>query len=272
MRAQSELDLGLGNVESTHVDRFQMMETALALAADATIVVTDAEGEMLRSLVPELRTFTIPTIHRSTGGVKSVQNRNGMMFVGNFWHAPNCDAVLWFVDEILPLILQRRPQEILRVVGANMPPNIQMLNRPGLEIVGYVEDITPFYDQTRVSIAPLRFGAGMKGKVGESAAFGVPVVGTALAFDGFSFKSGQECKIADDPETFSKAVVEMLTDNQLWRAISQSAMNATSARCDPANVAEILREMLVSLDIPIPFADERHLLKPPISEGTDGFQ
>ncbi len=254
MRAQSALDAGLGDVHDADVERFHVIETAMALAADATVVVTESEGDVLHGLVPDLTTFTIPTIHRSRNDTATVSGRAGMLFVGNFWHTPNIDAVHWFVNEILPLVLEQLPEANLRVVGANMPLEIQSLDRPGLDIVGFVDEVGPIYETARVAIAPLRIGAGIKGKVGESAALGVPVVGTTLAFDGFTFRDHVECRIANDPESFAQAIVELLTQDDSWSTISRAAATAASAQCDPGIVKATICSLLSSLNVRIPAA------------------
>jgi hypothetical protein len=243
-----ENDISLQGV----ADDMQSLETAMASCADATIVVTNGEGELLKSLVPEVKTYTIPTVHHCSISGPKLSGRSGMMFVGNFQHRPNLDAVTWFVSEIFPLIRDDNPDAVLRVVGSNLTPEIRALAQPGIDVVGHVVELAPYYATTRICVAPLRFGAGIKGKVGESAAYGVPVVGTTLAFDGFDFSDGVECRMANTPTEFARAVTELSTNDEQWNAISQRASRSVDAQCGPAVVERTIRCLLADLEIEIP--------------------
>ena len=114
-----------------------------------------------------------------------------------FDHAPNVDAVLYFAREIFPRILDRIPDAMFQVIGPDPTPEICRLASPSIHILGFVPDVKPIFDRARVSVAPLRFGAGVKGKVNQSMSLGVPTVVTSIAAEGMYLTHGENAMIAD---------------------------------------------------------------------------
>jgi glycosyltransferase involved in cell wall biosynthesis len=146
--------------------------------------------------------------------------RSGLLFVGGFQHPPNLDAVLWFVHDIWPRILSQDREMVLRIVGSDLSEGIvSVLKQPGVEVLGYVPDLTGLLAYNRMSVAPLRYGAGVKGKVGQSIAFGLPVVTTKIGAEGMALEDGKHILIADEPEEFAAAVLRLATDDELWRRL-----------------------------------------------------
>jgi O-antigen biosynthesis protein len=146
--------------------------------------------------------------------------RSGLLFVGGFQHPPNLDAVLWFVHDIWPRILSQDREMVLRIVGSDLSEGIvSVLKQPGVEVLGYVPDLTGLFAYSRMSVAPLRYGAGVKGKVGQSIAFGLPVVTTKIGAEGMALEDGKHILIADEPEEFAAAVLRLATDDELWRRL-----------------------------------------------------
>ena len=143
---------------------------------------------------------------------KMIGKERDVLFVGSFDHPPNVDAARWAAREIMPLVRERCPDAVLHVVGSNPTDQVRELAGPGVEVHGWVPDVAPMYARSRVTLAPLRFGAGVKGKVGESLAIGVPVVGTSVAVEGMHLTDGQEVLVADDAPGLADAVVQLLTD------------------------------------------------------------
>ena len=196
--------------------------------ADSTIVVSKSEQNELQQCLPEARIDFLPLMF-------SDQNKNkpmpkfgslNMVFVGSFNHSPNADAVQWFVSEVLPLITKVLPEAQLHVVGTNPPANIEKLSRSSVVIHGFVEDLDTFFSEMSLSVVPLRFGAGMKGKVGSALRCGLPVVSTSIGCEGTEIQPEEGILIADNPETFSEAVIKALTCEQTWHSLSDKGMNA----------------------------------------------
>ncbi len=144
------------------------------------------------------------------------------MFVGAFSHTPNADAVEWFADAILPSLQRRQRGLVLRVVGPDVPRRLRRLAPSSVKVLGYVADLAPVLDASRVFVAPLRFGAGMKGKIGQSMSQGLPVVTTSVGAEGMFLVDGENALVADAPEAFAHAVDRLVRDDALWTQLSRS--------------------------------------------------
>jgi glycosyltransferase involved in cell wall biosynthesis len=125
-----------------------------------------------------------------------------------------------------------------------MPDCLYALKGANVNPIGFIDDLRVVYDKVRVFVAPLRYGAGLKGKVGQSMSFGVPVVGTNIAFEGFSLVDYQEGLVASDPKQFAKAVVQLYTDSSLWHGISTQAWKVIEERFSTQAVQHSVQSLL----------------------------
>lgn len=198
------------------------LEACCAATSDVTVAVTRDEQDGMRALVPGAAVVVLPCAFKvPTGPIAPAAGRNGMLFVGGFWHQPNTDAVLWFVEHVWPLVRAGEPDASFRIVGANAGPEVLALDEiPGIELLGFVPDLTEVFARHRVFVAPLRFGAGMKGKVAQSMSYGLPVVGTPIAAEGMDLVPGRHLLVAEEPSAFADAVLQLLQDGALWSALS----------------------------------------------------
>jgi glycosyltransferase involved in cell wall biosynthesis len=167
-----------------------------------------------------------------------------MLFVGSFQHAPNVDAVRHLVESLWPHIRRVEPDATLTVAGAHMTAEVESLGRPGIEIVGWVPDLEPLYQQSRVFVAPLRYGAGMKGKVAESMIHGLPVVTTSVGAEGMSARPGHDLLVADDPNDFAAAVTRLMSDDALWHQLARNGAALIQSKFGPGAARVRLQEML----------------------------
>jgi GT2 family glycosyltransferase len=205
-------------------------ELGLIDAADATLVVSDAELEILQAERPRARLHLVSNIHRIYGSATPFDARRDILFIGAFAHPPNADAVLWLAREILPLARAEIPNLHCHVIGAEPPSDVRALSGPGLTLHGYVPDVSPFFAGCRLSVAPLRYGAGVKGKINQSLAHGLPVVATPQAAEGMSLVDGESVLIADTPAAFASAIVRLYEDRALWDRISAGGLGVME-RC-----------------------------------------
>jgi GT2 family glycosyltransferase len=221
------------------------VEVDLIERSDATIVVSEFERRVLEPLV-DTPVFVVPNIHDDDTVPVDPRGRSGLLFVGGFQHKPNEDAVLWFVDEVLPLVLARRPDAVLTVVGSNVPPAVKALETKAVRVAGWVEDLLPLYRSARVGIAPLRYGAGVKGKVGESLSLGLPMAMTTIAAEGMHIEDGVSSMVSDDPEGLADRILALLDDDDLWRTLSANGRELISEHFGPraaqAAILSVLRE------------------------------
>ncbi|MBF0859754.1 glycosyltransferase [Gluconobacter sp. LMG 31484] len=168
-------------------NQMRVAEYRAALQADAVLTHSEAEAEQLRRNLPQASVHVVPwAIPAQTG--PSV-DRSGVVFVGNYAHAPNADAARWLVEKIMPAVWAADPTIGCTLVGADMPESIQALADDRIQVLGHVQDLGAVLAAHRLSVAPLRFGAGIKGKVIESLASGLPCVMTPVAAEGLALTS-----------------------------------------------------------------------------------
>lgn len=193
---------------------------------DRTIVMSDRELQILREEAPEARVDLVPLLFVDIPGRSSgFETRGDILFIGGYLHRPNVDAVAWFCAEVWPLVRARLPDVRLHLIGSNPDAEIHALGHlPGVEVVGFVEDIAPWFDRIRLSIAPLRYGAGIKGKLGTSLSYGVPSVATGIAVEGMHLVDGEHVLVADDAQAFADAVVRLYGDAALWNRLSDAGL------------------------------------------------
>src|SRR5262249_6424465 len=161
-------------------------------------------------------------------------------------HRPSVDAVLYFARQILPLIRARLPELKFLVVGSNSPPEVRALDGDGVTVVGYVPDLADYLGSCRLSVAPLRYGAGIKGKVAMSLAHGLPCVTSSIAAEGMNRAPGKEVLVADDPPAFADAVVRLYTDPALWHRLSQKGMEFVAQHYSPKAGRRHIRAILAT--------------------------
>lgn len=153
------------------------------------------------------------------------ERRKDIMFVGGFTHTPNIDAVLWFTKEILPGILIKQPDIKFYIIGSNAPLDIQNLADANVIVKGFVsdEELAQFYGKCRISVVPLRYGAGIKGKVIEAMRYGIPVVTTSIGAEGIEGAEQILC-IEDDAQTMTERFVMLYNDRVALEKMSKESI------------------------------------------------
>jgi glycosyltransferase involved in cell wall biosynthesis/SAM-dependent methyltransferase len=202
--------------------RWKAHELSIIRACDHSIVMSDHELQILQHELPGADIHLVPLMFVDIPGRSAgFAARKDMLFIGGFPHPPNVDAVVWFCEKIWPLVRPRLPGVRVHLIGNKPTDAVHALGAiEGVNVVGYVEDLKPWFDGIRMSIAPLRYGAGIKGKLGTSLSFGVPSVATTIAVEGMGIRDGIEALVADDEQAFADAVVRLYTDEALWERIS----------------------------------------------------
>jgi glycosyltransferase involved in cell wall biosynthesis len=186
----------------------------------AVVVLTEADAAALQALAPTLPLAVIPNGIDLARFPPAGLTREPctLIFTGNFEYAPNVDAARWLAREIFPLIRANRPQARLQLVGNAPPPDLLALDGgPGsaIQVTGRVPDVRPYLEGASVFVCPLRTGAGIKNKVLEAMAMGLPLVATPLSLDGIPAIAGEHALIASTVEALSAAAVHLLQDSAL---------------------------------------------------------
>ncbi len=220
VRELREAELGGASALKRLAEKRMAEEVETYTRADALIVVSEADGAAVREHVPKIPIHVVPNIHALADTPVSYEDGRTLLFVGNFKHLPNIDAVMYFVAEIFPAVRKKLPGVELWIVGNRPPDEITKLASDGVCVTGHVPDMSPFMKHARVSVAPLRYGAGMKGKIGEAMSWGVPVVTTRVGAEGMDLQDGVHALLADSPAPFAEAVVKVYRDRALWEKLS----------------------------------------------------
>ena len=209
------------DLEKAIADR--RLERIAARSADVVVTLSDDDEQYIREVADTPITCArIPNVHDvlDPDEIPGYDSRSGLLFVGGFDHAPNGDAVEYMVTEIMPILIEEIPDIHLTVVGSNPPDSIRAMANEHVTIAGWVADLDPIYAATRVVVAPLRYGAGVKGKVGQALAMGVPMVTTSIGNDGMMLEAGRDIMVADETPTFADCVRALYLDPAVWHAFS----------------------------------------------------
>lgn len=225
-------------------ERTRERERAVYAAADALVAVSDVDADAMRELAPDVPVGVVSLVHSFPSVSADPEGREGLLFVGNFHHIPNVDAVTDFCASTWPLVRRRLPGVQLTLVGTGPPAEVQALAAPDVAVTGWVPSVDPYLDRARISIAPLRYGAGVKGKIGEAIAAGVPVVTTTIGAEGMGFVDGEHVLVADEPEAFADAIVRLYHDEDLWRRLASQAPVHAAARLGPEAARAAIRGVL----------------------------
>jgi len=223
----------------TRADEFDVMSMS-----DAVWVVSTHERDLLSVELPSARVDVIPIIQAEQNPGPEFDARRDWLFIGNFRHKPNVDAMEFYARNIHPLVLQKIPGGRCHVVGGSVPEELKALASDSLIFTGWLPDVSEVFSQVRFSIAPLRFGAGVKGKVNQSLGFGVPVVATSVAVEGMNLVSGKDLLVADAPEAFVEHMVELNTNRALWDRLAKDGRTKVLSLFSPEAVDARLKDAL----------------------------
>lgn len=219
LREQRDYEL-TKNIESLKESKkFKKIETKLIKNAKMSYFPSIVEKEIAKSLSPKSNVEVVPVYMYKTDNEPNIlpyEERKDLLFIGGFKHKPNVDGVLWFVDEVFDKIKKEIPNAKFNIVGSNPSEEILQLQSENINVLGFIsdEELSNLYKSTRVVVAPLRFGAGMKGKVVEALYNKCPIVTTSIGAEGIN-NLNNAIIIADNAETFAKKVVELYLNKEL---------------------------------------------------------
>ncbi len=224
---QAELEPKIAEGLNHQAEAYKRLEIGIARRTHHTLVVSDLEKEVLQKIDPTLDISVVSNIHEVKDSAYKIgyDDRKDLLFIGGFDHLPNQDAVTWFVDEIFPAIKKSNPSVSFHVVGASMSSTLKkrLTAVPGVIVHGYVEDVTEIFSHARVFVSPLRYGAGVKGKIGQAIEYGIPVVSTPVGVEGMHLVDGTSAHVATDPKEFAKKVSKVYSDKAVWETTQASA-------------------------------------------------
>jgi O-antigen biosynthesis protein len=212
----------MGELPGPEHDELRRSELRLMRRADVVSAVSEVDAECVQRWVAGVQTVVLPTANPMPEEPRpGFEGRSGLVFIGGFQHPPNVDAMLWFVHEVLPLVRAQDPCT-LTILGSKPPTAIRELSCEHITVTGYVRDVDPFFDTSLVFVAPLRYGAGIKGKVAHAMSLGLPVVTTAIGTEGMGIDDGVHALVRDSPQAFADAIACLRRDPVLWESLAFS--------------------------------------------------
>jgi glycosyltransferase involved in cell wall biosynthesis len=219
-------------------------ELALIEQCDVTFVVSPHEKALLAAELPEARVELLSNIHEVFGCRHPYSGRRGLVFIGGFGHPPNVDAIRWIAAEILPTLRAHLPDITIHIIGDIPDAARAELSAPGLEFHGRVPDLAPLLELALASLAPLRFGAGVKGKINMAMSHGLPVIATGTAVEGMQLQAGVDVLVAEDAPAFADAATRLASDEGLWTALSRNGLDNVSRHFSRQSASMTLHRVL----------------------------
>jgi O-antigen biosynthesis protein len=208
---------------------------------DCVIVHSSFEAGQLRELDPALPVQIVPWTVRSRPATLPFSRRSGTAFVGGFGHPPNLDAVCHLVKDILPSLRGLVPEYVTYIVGSKMPNEIGNLEAPGLRCIGFVPELADILHKLRCTVAPLRYGAGIKGKVLESFAHGLPCVMSGVAAEGLDLPADLDWLVARTPEEFAQKLAQVHEDATFNQSLAEAGLKYIERRYSAKATKQALR-------------------------------
>jgi GT2 family glycosyltransferase/glycosyltransferase involved in cell wall biosynthesis len=241
LRMERQTEIEPGACTAAQIATQRRGEIAAAQSTDYVIVHSRVEADLLRAADPQLQVGVVPWTVYSRPTLLPFAERSGAAFVGGFGHPPNGDAVEYLVRDILPLLAREVPECTTYLVGSKMPDAIMRLNLPGLKPIGFVPVLADILHKLRCTIVPLRYGAGIKGKVLESFAHGLPCVMSEVAAEGLELPDDLAWLVALTPADFAAKVGRLHTDALFNKQTTQAGLRYIAERNSREAVRKALR-------------------------------
>jgi GT2 family glycosyltransferase len=236
--------LHVSNEEANWADELRRKELSLMQQANLTLVVSEYEQALLQKLVPAVDVKVLSTIHKVHGRQSAFSGRSGLLFLGNFEHDPNIDAARWLIQTVMPLLRDRLPGISLHIVGYAADVALADYAAEHVIVHGYIADLAPVFTTIKLALAPLRYGAGVKGKINMAMSYGVPTVTTTVGAEGMDLLDRRDAMIADDAKDFADAIVEAYDDENLWTCLSDGGIENVKRHFSPEKAREVLKNIL----------------------------
>ena len=221
--------------------RIRQGELMAAASANAVITHSSVEAEVLRKAVRNCNVHVVPWEVPLRATAVPWSERSGVAFIGHFLHAPNPDAARFLVQHVMPRVWRTHPNIRCQLVGSSAGHAIEQLQGPRVEVIGHVLRLASVFDRVRLTVAPLRFGAGVKGKVLESLAAGVPCVTTPVAAEGIALTGELGSAVVAGPDALAAQIIRLHEDAQAAGAAARAGLELIAAHYNESVVREKLQ-------------------------------
>jgi len=222
---------------------FFRLETVVAPQLDYIIAISDKEKEIMSQYADKNKIITISNIHYPKIDIserKNFSESKGITFIGSI-HEPNIDAVKFLYEKIMPIVWKTNPDLEVSIIG-NVSEKLDLKLYPKFKFLGFVESIEEHFMNSKIMVAPLRFGAGVKGKIGQAFEYFFPVVTTDIGAEGMKLTDKKNVLIANDENSFAEAIIQLNTNEELWNTLSQNSVDSLRA-FSPEEVKEKLKTL-----------------------------
>lgn len=222
---------------------FFRLETVVAPQLDYIIAISDKEKEIMSQYADKNKIVTISNIHYPKIDIserKSFSESKGITFIGSI-HEPNIDAVKFLYEKIMPIVWKTNPELEVSIIG-NVAEKLDLKLFPKFKFLGFVESIEEHFMNSKIMVAPLRFGAGVKGKIGQAFEYFFPVVTTDIGAEGMKLTDKKNVLIANDENSFAEAIIQLNNDEELWNTLSRNSVDSLRA-FSPEEVKEKLKTL-----------------------------
>lgn len=223
-------------------EKYLDIEVENCRLADKIITISEQDKNALKEFYSEEnKMVTIGNVHQFLDVEKTpFKHRKGLFFVGGFSHKPNQDAVLFLYHDIMPLVWKKNKHIKVTIVGSYPTKDMLDLNSDRFKVLGYVEDISEYFNTSRVFVAPLRYGAGVKGKIGQSLEYGLPLVTTPIGAEGFDFKAQADHVIDTTAQGLANKILKLYQDETVWKEVSEASKEVL----EPFSISHIEEQVL----------------------------
>lgn len=227
-------------LETRRIKRYEGMivrdfDATLAVTEPDKLALLDALDQLGRDKEVHISVIPIAVDTQQIRPVVPPENSLNILTMGTLYYPPNADGIRWFIQQVYPLVRQKLPDVHLTIVGKNPPRdflNLAADSQSGISTTGFVPQLDPYFAESAVTVVPVRAGGGMRVRILEAFARGAPVVTTTVGLEGIDAVSGQDVLVADCPEHFAGAVIELLQNKELRQRLSTNGRRLVEEKYD----------------------------------------
>jgi len=225
-------------------ERVKFAEFLAAATADVVITHSDYEAEVLRKNLPKANVHRVLWAVTPRPTKVPFAERSGVAFIGGYGHAPNVDAAKWLMNALMPRVRSQDPAIECLLVGSALPDELRHMKTEGVTLVGHVDDLSTIFDRVRLTVAPLSYGAGIKGKILDSLAAGVPCVYTSMAAEGMNLPEALEPCRADNARTIASAICDLHANAELYEKCCEAGLKYVADELSEEKVDQAMRRAI----------------------------
>lgn len=242
LRMERQAEIENDPVLRQKAEQMRRLELGAMFFVDCVIVHSAAEAELLTRMAPQINVKIIPWTVEPREVARPETAPSAIAFIGGYRHPPNVDAAKWAAQSLMPALRKEAPGMELLLVGSHMPTEVSALAETDVVPLGYVRSLDDVFERVRLTIAPLRYGAGLKGKVLESFAAGIPCVMTTIAAEGLELPQALQSLVLDEPQEIAARIAKLCRDEAEYRRIVEACTAYMTANYSAQRIDALLKQ------------------------------